>query len=464
MGEKNYKRFKKIKNDINTEDLEVKVREDFIQAYRNKELTNVRFQGKSEDEKNKIVDKDLIELKDLYNEVFKSFSNLWDLIIDWSINSGNSHYSFTINIVEHNEIYEEKEYYREFIETLIDTLSDYLKIATYIMVVPDYNKNGRIHIHGIIIVKNIMDYNKNIKNSILNFFKSDMDYHRFNETGRPSYDIKVDFLKYFLDVKKWNMYLYKEKSKWTKDIPAYICEDIYFRQEWGQRLGGYTSGYSILDIGYVPIYLYTNRYIDRSDEKGYDGTNRFILKENIYNLHGIKIIDNTINDALIIDLILNYIQLNNFYIFKNNIYKKVRGYKISYELVGDIKEILFNNFNETVIKFLTENFIAQFRGFDVYYLKKVHFKNLDKLLIRVLSTNTHRIEPSFDVMEFRDGIYSIKYNTFIKSCDLLDTDISTLKYYDKSYNWTRQKYPMNWISNLLKVLQFKGSFKKTKKN
>jgi hypothetical protein len=471
---KNYKKFKKRKEDININDLEVKVRKEFIKTYRNEELSDGWLNGKTEDEKNELLDKRWSESDDMlgenvketmYNEVFKSFSNLWDTIIDWSINSGNSHYSVTINIMEYNEMYKGKEFYREFIETFIDMLSDYLKIATYIMIVPEYNKNGKIHLHGIIIVKNVMDYNRNIKNSILSFLKNEMrqgrelDFHQFNETGRPGYDVKVDFLKYFLDVKKWHMYLYKENSKWTKDIPAYICEDVYFRQEWGQLLGGYISGYSILGIDYTPRYLYTDRYIDRIGEQGYDGNNRFILKENIYNLHGIRIIDNIINETLIMDLILNYIQLNNFYIFKNNIYKKVRGYKISYELVGDSKEILFNNFNETVIKFFTENFIAQFKGFDIYYLKKVHFKNLDKLFIRVLNTNTHKIEPKFDVMEFRDGIYSIKYNTFIKRCDIHDLDISTLKYYDKSYNWSRQKYPMNWISNLLKVLKFKGSLK-----
>jgi hypothetical protein len=121
--------------------------------------------------------------------------------------------------MEYNEFYKQSESYKEFIETFIDMLADYLKVASYIMVIPEYNKKGKLHLHGIVVVKNVMDYNKNMKVSMLNFLKENMqqgrvlDYNQFPETGRPAYDIKIDYLRSFLDIKKWNMYLYKDRSK-----------------------------------------------------------------------------------------------------------------------------------------------------------------------------------------------------------------------------------------------------------
>jgi len=107
-----------------------------------------------------------------------------------------------------DEFIKDKEDYKEFVENTIDMLADYLKIVTYIMIVPEYNKKGKLHLHGIIFLRNIMDYNKNIKGNILNFLKEnlrpgrELNYHGYPEFGKPAYDIKVDYLKSFLDIKR----------------------------------------------------------------------------------------------------------------------------------------------------------------------------------------------------------------------------------------------------------------------
>jgi hypothetical protein len=48
-------------------------------------------------------------------------------------------------------------------------------------------------------------------------------------------------------------------------------------------------------------------------------------------------------------------------------------------------------------------------------------------------------------MEFKDGLYFIKYDRFIPRKDLFKFNnlsiLSTLKYYDKNYNWVRKNEP-----------------------
>ena len=401
----------------------------------------------------------------LFKENFKGFSNLWDRIIDWSINSGNSHYAITINILDTMDEYiKDKDDYEEFVENTINMLADYLKIVTYIMIVPEYNKKGKLHLHGIIFIKNIMDYNKNIKGNILNFLKEnlrpkrELNYHGYPEFGKPAYDIKVDYLKSFLDIKKWNMYLYKEHSKWSNENMAYYCPDITFIDKWRQAVLAYTS-FSYLKFNIKNYRLYTDRYDEIIEKIEWREIEHYIKKENIYNLTGIKIVKNELSDSIIIDLILNFLTLNNFYIHKNNIYKKLKNYKISYEKIDSIENMLYVKFKENIINFFNVNFIAQFENFNSYFLIKENFKNVEKILKRIEDINTLKIEPKTDVMEFRDGIYFIKYNTFLQKRLINDLKISTLKFYDKNYDTVRKKDPKNWIQSLLKVLDFKGDFK-----
>ena len=43
---------------------------------------------------------------------------------------------------------------------------------------------------------------------------------------------------------------------------------------------------------------------------------------------------------------LNYLVINNLYIYKGNIYKKIKNYKISYIKFGSIEEVLYDKFQE----------------------------------------------------------------------------------------------------------------------
>lgn len=400
-----------------------------------------------------------------YKEEFKGFSNLWDRIIDWSINTGNSHYGITINLMSiRNEPTMDKIEYKKFVENLVNLITDYLKIVTYIMIIPEYNKKGKLHFHGIIFTKNIMDYNKNIRNNLSNYLKEnltddgELNYHGYVEFGKPPYDIKIDYLKSFLDIKRWNMYLYKEHSKWDKGIYAYYCPDIDFREKWKQDVLCYTN-MSELHFNLKVYNIYVDRYEEIIEATGkYTEIEYYRRKDDIYNMLGIKIVNNEINESLIIDLMLNYLLLNKLYIYKNDVYKKLKRFEISYEKIDTIEKILYYNFKENVINFFNINFKAQFESFNIYSLMKENFRNIDKILERVKNITSLKINPEIDTMEFRDGIYLIKYNKFIPKKSLNNIELSTLKYYDKNYDTIKRKEPKVWIDNLLKVLGFKGDF------
>ena len=54
----------------------------------------------------------------------------------------------------------------------------------------EFSKNDNLHIHGIIIIKNLTNYHKNIKDNLTELLKND-----FN-------DVKIDFLKENINKKR----------------------------------------------------------------------------------------------------------------------------------------------------------------------------------------------------------------------------------------------------------------------
>ena len=77
--------------------------------------------------------------------------------------------------------------------------------------ISEENENGIIHIHGIIAIKNLMDYNKNIKNNIMKNFKMSYKF----------VDITMKDLNKFIDIKGWVRYLHQNNQLIFK--PHFYC-------------------------------------------------------------------------------------------------------------------------------------------------------------------------------------------------------------------------------------------------
>ena len=229
------------------------------------------------------------------------------------------------------------------------------------------------------------------------------------------FDTKVESLNYFKDIKNWAMYMYKDMYEWRLPSRIYILPN-YHDEILMKYLGNVTFYYLQINCEFILIKNENNKYLN--------------------NFHGVKITNNKIDQTTLIDILQYYLILNEYYIYNDNIYVKIKGSKISYKLIGGIKEVLYDKFQENVVLYFIKNFETYFNGFDFSYLIKNYFIKIKNIIESIKDISTQRIEPDFGLIEFTDGVYSIKYDRFFSNKDNYDFNnkISTIKYYDKSYN------------------------------
>ena len=365
------------------------------------------------------------------------------------------------------------------------------------------NKNNITHIHAVIAIKNFIDYNYVLKDNLKNLLVKSLrsvgftaTYRNYNvpdnsgEYNKPSesyedgwfvelstpwgaedtyegyhlyFDVKVDSLIYFKDVKNWIMYMHKDIKLWNilgldlgtkwyvsnSDVKAKFYGD-------GYGYGGIIDEYDQFMIGPVgpsimTLLLEFRDYINKN--------------EVIKNIQGIKITNNKIDQRTLINLLQYYLILNEYYIYNDNIYVKIKESKISYRCLGTIKKILYDNFQNNIVLYFVNNFSGCFKGFDFSYLMDNYFIKTKLIVESIKDISTQRIEPDFGLIEFTDGVYSIKYNRFFphKENYIFNNKVSTIKYYNKSYNRVRQNKPINWINGLKNALGI-DSFEDETKN
>lgn len=429
--------------------------------------------------------KDLIPFKNVsYNYSFigknnlKEIYNQWDLYINWSINQGNSHYSFTINFpnstdyhkLSNFETYKNilnlkplskeepfnygsdfnctysnfKELENSFFSSNtwwedVHSLLAYQNLTTWIFTVTEENQNGYIHLHGIIAIRNIIDYNKNIRGNILNEFK---DKYNFC-------DVVMKNLNSFNDIKGWIRYLHYNNI-WVFRGNLYILPIF---KEYSQKC---------FSIVYLKNYLIKNSIeYDLDGNEEYCNSLHFEVKGLLWewdhhkflNFKGIKLNKNDISEDIIIDLILNYIYLNDLYISGNNVYKRIRYSLISFNKLGSIKEIFFDKFQLIIINFYVSNFPRHFNNFDFYSLIKTYKNKMESNILKIISLTTNIVTFNFNIMEFTDGIYDIQNNVFLER-DKWNNNFNyfTLKYYNKTYRRTSRNKPLNWIEGIKNAL------------
>lgn len=161
------------------------------------------------------------------------------------------------------------------------------------------------------------------------------------------------------------------------------------------------------------------------------------------------------SDDVLLHLWMYYLQLNDFYIYKNYIYKKIERSLISYSMVCEVDD-LYKNISE-VLHFFINEFPFHFKNYNLYEkCVKNYLKSISQLETLVALT-PNKIRPVFDLLEFTDGIYSIRLNKFIPAKYLLSKDsefdkkFSTLKYYNFTYKHLN-KTPKIWDLNIRQTL------------
>ena len=391
----------------------------------------------------------------------KEIYNAWDKFIDLSLNQGNSHIAFTINITswygfvdqEHINVLRmhpisvgtEKwvEYWNLYSSLILHTrcqihcqlfeIREFNKLVSWQFITTEENERGVLHVHGIIAYRNLMDYNKNISNNMLNMLRGWGD----------DCDVVLKDLNKFKDIKGWIRYLHKEK---VLVFPPLFLSTI----QTGEILEkSFTQPY-------VSNYrMKNNSKIESGSFYGYSDViwfENFVFDDEVDdlfpNIKGIMLNKNELDENIFIDLILNYLILKKYFIYNESIYEKIDNMLIAYKKIGTLKEILFDKFENNVVLFFTETFPCQFKGFDFYFLIKTFKNKMESNILKIKNLTTNKIRLDFFYLEFNDGIYDIKNNKFILKNNFKEFGSATVKWYNKSYNHVRQIQPENWIEGI----------------
>jgi hypothetical protein len=370
-----------------------------------------------------------------YNK--KILSNNWDALVSWSVNLGNNHFAITINMPINEDYY----IYDNFNQEWYDRLEKVFKLrviecfptTTYFFIVGEKNKQGILHFHCLLAMRNFIDYDLVLRNSILLSLK-DLSSFGFRYSISDM-DIRVDPLRYFKDIKNWVMYMYKDMHSWKFAGKLYVLE-MYRYDPFKTHL-----------IDVMSSFLEIKCRIKSLKEE----------KHKADSIVGVRLTYNTINNRTLINLLQYYLILNNYFIYNNSIYKKIENTKISYAFVGTITEVLYDRFQENVSAYYLMNYPKYFNTFDFNYLITTYLVKGRAFVQAIKDISTQKINPDFSLMEFNDGVYSLKYNRFFSNRlkHNFNGNMATLKYYDKSYNRVRQDKPINWINGLRHALNIK---------
>ena len=267
------------------------------------------------------------------------------------------------------------------------------------------------------------------------------------------------------------MYMHKDIFYWKyKALLSFLSLDEYkFVFNWEPCLSDIycdmidninMSGFPVLDIEFLDetqIRIHEKKFNVRKIYCN-EIPNSYINSLSIITIiSGIKLTYNKINQRTLINILQYYLILNEYYIYNDNIYLKIKESKISYRVVGGLKDILYDKFQENVVNYFINNFEFYLKGFDFSYLMDNYFIKTKNIIESIRDISTQRIEPDFGLIEFTDGIYSIKYDRFFsnKNPITFSNKISTIKYYNKTYNWSRKNKPRSWISGLKNALNIK---------
>ena len=156
----------------------------------------------------------------LYEESYikKILSNSLDIFTNWSLDLGNHHFGITINmphtlsqswdgisIYDYDNISIEDCVFWE--DEIKDLIINHFPTTTYILIVIEKNKKGMLHMHLLVSIRNFMDYNYTLKKNLALVLKDNLSTTNLTQSD---FDIKVDSLLYFTDVKNWMVYLFKD--------------------------------------------------------------------------------------------------------------------------------------------------------------------------------------------------------------------------------------------------------------
>lgn len=393
-----------------------------------------------------------------------------DEIITSSLNEGNIHFFVTINFQENiKEI--------KILEKKIKDLEEKLKeieMISWYNITAEKNKNKNYHIHFLLSIKSIIGYNDVIKNNIKYFLINKFEI-----------DTKVDVCWKFIDIKKAWRYLYKEenliknkeinkKNKNEKKLDSKFKNeneeklDPKFKNENEEKLDiKFKNKKENKKINIIKIKREKENWFKNIDK---NINIKFLEKEKYDYLEGVKMQEKNYNEKQIIFLWEYFIYINNIIINNDKIFIKIEESMISYKELGEI-DFLYENIN-SIFLFFKKELPFQFENFDELNFNLKFLKNKNEKINRFKEFTKRKINFNFNILEFKDGIYSILHNKFIRTNKfdknykknlkeiLTNKEIFTIKFYNCSFE--NLKEPKIWLNSIEKVLGLKKRTNKLK--
>lgn len=356
-----------------------------------------------------------------------------DEIIINSLNEGNIHFFITINIEK--EIFNKNEIKTKIIE--LEDKIESIEMLSWYNVTTEKNKRGSFHIHIIVAIKSLIGFNDLILNNIKIFL-----------TNNYEKDVKIDVCWNFINLKKAWRYLYKDyEIKNQKKIKTSKATE---------------SKINIIKVGKEETEWFLKINSIKESEIKIKEIKKTGKRDYTF-LKGVKIEEKNYNDRQLIFLWEYFLLINNIVIYNNKLFIKIETSMISYKEFSSI-EFLYENISK-IFLFFKKEFPFQFKNFDELNFISKFVRNKEDKIIRLKEFTSRKISFNFNILEFKDGIYSILHNKFVRTNKfeknynlnltnlLTNKEISTIKFYNCSFE--NLKEPTIWLGSIEKVLGLK---------
>jgi len=397
--------------------------------------------------KKKIINSHQIEKNIIVNK--KYLYNFYDVYINKLQKKGTYFFGITINLLD--DLNETSRILNKTPEQLILKLINNIQLILKNVEAVDFSltsieihkKNqNKAHLHMIVGVRSITENPKHVKTHIEDIFQNTKIY----------YDIQIDYLKYFINIKRYFVYISKEFNKINN-----FCNDITFitfsqqnkiiHNELINHFEELQEKNMIVKQTNINQDFNTiNRYFKYNQIKGkFEGVPSFNFQIKKKNQ----------NIVILIYYINLYLILNDMFLNNENLYIKNKGSLCSYTYLDDFYYLLSN------VNDITQFFQNNFETVDFYHFQTNVLNNIKKIenLFKNYTKLIYNKKVNYNIIEFSDGLYIMEFDAFIKKENLSNeniNEITCIRYYNQTYkniNDSRKYLPKTWIKYLNKNIE-----------
>ena len=307
----------------------------------------------------------------------------------------------------------------------------------------EFSKEGVPHFHCLFFVRQIcIDYD-NLYTSI----QRELLYY--------SIDVKIDYLKTQKDIKQYFIYMTKEFDKIR--VNRYLFDAVFSHVYWEKYHWEFLAALESRDIFKInmEIDFYHDDFYSDGDFSLSD-INFKLSNPKYKDIPGFKFKETKSKDKEFFEIVYYlylYFKVKDIIVHNGNLYSKIKNSFMSYKYLGN-HEFLFKN----IYVYLEElsNMFTSINREKVTNFTIVNVQVLQKILLYLFQTKTF-MKINYNILEFKEGLYFVDYNKFIKfddkkyNLEIIKSKYFTIRYFDVLYVWcNRDVEKTRWLYYLNK--------------